>query len=111
MLVLSPSCSNEILFFILHIHINFNPIGVFIGGLLAVEISLFSWKLGFSSIALALIEIGISALSSTIIQLFIINTNLNVAVLGAPYFLWLVRKSWKKVKKKLLGSLLFYSFL
>ncbi|SCM08796.1 Protein of unknown function [Bacillus wiedmannii] len=52
-----------------------------------MKFSFFSWKLGFSSIALALIEIGISALSSTIIQLFIVNTNLNVAVLGAPYFL------------------------
>ncbi|KKZ94095.1 hypothetical protein [Bacillus wiedmannii] len=98
-------------FSILHIHINFNPIGVFIGGLLAVKIVLFSWKLGFSSTTLALIEIGISALGSTIIQLFIVSANLNVAVLGAPYFLWLVRKSWKKVKKELLGSLLFYSFL
>jgi hypothetical protein len=54
---------------------------------LQLKFSFFSWKLGFSSIALALIEIGISALSSTIIQLFIVNTNLNVAVLGAPYFL------------------------
>lgn len=58
----------------------FLPIGAFIGGLLAVGIVLFfSWKSGFSPTALALIGIGISALGSAIIQIFIVRANLNVA--------------------------------
>ncbi|SCC48726.1 Iron compound ABC transporter, permease [Bacillus mobilis] len=85
-------------FSVLHIHINFNPIGAFISGLLAVGIVLFfSWKSGFSPTALALIGIGISVLSSAIMQIFIVSTNLNVAVFEAPYFLWLMSKSGKKV--------------
>ena len=49
-------------------------------GLLAVGIVLFfSWKSGFSPTALALIGIGISALGSAIIQIFIVKANLNVA--------------------------------
>jgi iron complex transport system permease protein len=40
---------------------------------LQLKFPFFSWKLGFSSTALALIEIGISALGSTIIQLFIVT--------------------------------------
>lgn len=58
----------------------FLPIGAFIGGLLAVGIVLFfSWKSGFSPTALTLIGIGISALGSAIIQIFIVRANLNVA--------------------------------
>ncbi|WP_249652286.1 iron chelate uptake ABC transporter family permease subunit, partial [Lysinibacillus sp. D4A1_S13] len=50
----------------------FLRIGAFIGGLLAVGIVVFfSWKSGFSPTTLALIGIDISALGSTIIQIFI----------------------------------------
>lgn len=58
----------------------FLPLGAFIGGLVAVGIVLFfSWRSGFNPTALILIGIGVSALGSAIIQVFIVRANLNVA--------------------------------
>lgn len=58
----------------------FLPVGAFIGGLVAVGIVLFfSWRSGFNPTALILIGIGVSALGSAIIQVFIVRANLNVA--------------------------------
>ncbi|KEK19013.1 iron-hydroxamate transporter permease [Bacillus manliponensis] len=58
----------------------FLPLGAFIGGLVAVGIVLFfSWRTSFNPTALILIGIGVSALGSAIIQVFIVRANLNVA--------------------------------
>lgn len=58
----------------------FLPLGAFIGALVAVGIVLFfSWRSGFHPTALILIGVGVSALGSAIIQVFIVRANLNVA--------------------------------